>query len=458
MKKMLHLFFAILMCFSLVTFIPTKAASMQANKQYSLNVKKHETGLPKELTYTIELKQTSIVSIDLSTTSIPTTAMFDLMVYLNPTNASSLPNNVASINTFVAAHQTSNKTSEVVLPKGSYTFTIKYFSSIASQKVNYKVNVKALTDNFAENGYEKNSTYASANSISLYKTYQSSVMCDDMRDCYKVNVPMKAKYDFTINSSMRSYQISIHKLVNNSLQSVFYKSIEEGKGFKTTNTYSVTLDAGNYCVMIEDFPGLDTFSRLESGYYQFNLGVKHSFKDLDANMWYYTTALQAYQTGLMTGTDNTHFSPNANMSRAMVASVLHRIAGGNSVAYKSIFKDVKKNMWYTTSIMWAAQNGVVNGYDNGNFGVDDPITREQMCAMCYKFVKFMTKQDPKGTVSLTKFKDDQNVTKNMKQAMSWAVANGIISGSEDGYLNPTAKATRAQCAKMLLQLSKLVGK
>ncbi len=188
------------------------------------------------------------------------------------------------------------------------------------------------------------------------------------------------------------------------------------------------------------------------------IGKEHSFKDIDENAWYYTTVLQAYHKGLMTGTDDTHFSPNANMSRAMVASVLHRIAGGNSVAYKSIFKDLKNNMWYTSSIMWASQNKVENGYDNGNFGVDDPITREQMCAMCHKFVKFMNQSEPKNRAKLDGYKDDQNITKNMKDSVSWAVAYGVMNGSDDGYLKPTAKASKAECAKMLMQLSKLVGK
>lgn len=112
-------------------------------------------------------------------------------------------------------------------------------------------------------------------------------------------------------------------------------------------------------------------------------------------------------------------------------------------------------MWYTNAIIWASQNKIVNGYDNGNFGVDDPITREQMAAMCYNYAIFKTKRTPSVTTSLTKFKDDKDVTKNIETTMKWAVANGILNGTEDGYLKPTVKATRAECAKMLLKLSEI---
>ena len=139
----------------------------------------------------------------------------------------------------------------------------------------------------------------------------------------------------------------------------------------------------------------------------------------------------------------------------MVATVLYRMAGAPNVTGKSKFSDVKDGLWYSKAITWAANQGIISGYQNGKFGPDDNVSREQMAVMLRNYA--MKKGfNTNTTNNLTKFKDYKNVTSYAKSAMGWAVDKGIISGANNGTrLNPTSNATRAECAKMLLQSYKL---
>ena len=179
------------------------------------------------------------------------------------------------------------------------------------------------------------------------------------------------------------------------------------------------------------------------------------FIDVSPKEWYYNTITEVNEIGLMTGTDSTHFSPDKPMSRGMVATVLYRMAGAPNVTGKSKFSDVKDGLWYSKAITWAANSGIISGYQNGKFGPDDNVTREQMSVMLRNYA-MKRGLDTKTTNNLKKFKDYKNVTNYAKSAMGWAVDKGIISGANNGTrLNPTSNATRAECAKMLLQFYKL---
>lgn len=179
------------------------------------------------------------------------------------------------------------------------------------------------------------------------------------------------------------------------------------------------------------------------------------FKDVSSSYWYYDTILEAYQSGLVYGTDSTHFSPNGKMSRAMVATVLWRMAGTPNVSGISGFSDVKNNLWYSKAITWASNLGIISGYGNGKFGPDDPITREQMAVMLRNYCLKYKKMNTTSTNNLTDFSDYKKVSSFAKSAVAWAVDKGIISGTETKKLNPKNNATRAECTKMLLVTSKL---
>ena len=173
------------------------------------------------------------------------------------------------------------------------------------------------------------------------------------------------------------------------------------------------------------------------------------FVDVKAGDWYFEWATKANAHGLMTGTDSTHFSPDSQMSRAMVATVLYRAAGSPRVSGKKVFPDVQPGLWHSDAIEWAREKKIVNGYDTGYFGPDDPVTREQLAVMLYNYLNRAGGQNTSQRADLNRFPDAKNVSGYAKTAMQYAVARGILSGDQ-GRLNPGHTAKRSECAKMLL--------
>ena len=180
-----------------------------------------------------------------------------------------------------------------------------------------------------------------------------------------------------------------------------------------------------------------------------------NFTDVPKDKWYYNTIKEAYNLGLVSGTTETTFSPNAPMNRGMVATVLHRMAGSPAVSYSEIFPDVAKGKYYSNAVTWAAKEKIISGYKDGRFGPGDNITRQDMAVILYNYAS-KNGGDMSKVKDLETFKDGKTVSSYAQKAMKWAVGNGIISGTSDGKLNPKASATRAECTKMLLQTYKFV--
>ncbi len=179
------------------------------------------------------------------------------------------------------------------------------------------------------------------------------------------------------------------------------------------------------------------------------------FVDIEKKEWYFEVVAKSIYDGLMCGTSFNHFEPDANMTRAMVATVLYRMAGQLKVEYTGKFKDVANNIWYTKAIEWAASANVVSGYQDGNFGCDDPITRQDLAIMLSNFAKAYG-IDTIKQVDLASFKDQDKVESYAQSAIAFCIEAGFMSGSNQGdgkYINPTANATRAQCAKMFSLLN-----
>ena len=108
------------------------------------------------------------------------------------------------------------------------------------------------------------------------------------------------------------------------------------------------------------------------------------FTDVNADAWYADAAVYCRDNGLMSGTSSTTFSPNTPMTRAMLATVLHRLAGSPAVSGTDSFTDTADNQWYSDAVVWAAQNGIVSGYGGGLFGINDPVTREQIATILWR--------------------------------------------------------------------------
>ena len=182
------------------------------------------------------------------------------------------------------------------------------------------------------------------------------------------------------------------------------------------------------------------------------------FTDVSNKQWYYGVINEAYQLGLMSGATETLFKPNANMNRGMVAIVFHRMEGSKKVEYSKVFPDVANKQYYTTSVLWAKQAGVINGYTDGTFKPLRNVSREEMATMIYNFARYKG-LDMSASKDITYFDDYSQITPYARVTLQWAVEKGLMSGKLNGTkLDPLGTATRAECSKMLVQAYKVIYK
>ena len=183
-----------------------------------------------------------------------------------------------------------------------------------------------------------------------------------------------------------------------------------------------------------------------------NTNLTMDFADVRTNDWYYSAVEYVYTNQIMAGTGtNTAgrkvFEPNTKLSRAMVATVLYRIAGEPTITSGNSFTDVKDtSAWYYKAVCWAAKEGIVTGTTKTTFAPNNYITRQDLALMLYRFAKYQGKSTT-ATGSLTMYSDYAQVGSWSTDAMKWAVGTGIITGSNN-RLNPTGNATRAEAAAM----------
>lgn len=180
---------------------------------------------------------------------------------------------------------------------------------------------------------------------------------------------------------------------------------------------------------------------------------KHTpFYDVRQTDWYYEPVGYVYEQGLFSGMSTHQFSPGLTMNRAMLMSVLHRLAGAPAVTDGPVFTDVPGDRWYAQAVRWGAAQGITSGAGNGTFDPGGNITREQAAAMMYNYaVKYMGLSFGPGA-DLSRFPDQDKVSPWARTAMGWAVENGIINGVRSGStltLESRRSATRAEMATML---------
>lgn len=168
------------------------------------------------------------------------------------------------------------------------------------------------------------------------------------------------------------------------------------------------------------------------------------YADVDANAWYADAVVYCRDNGLMNGTSDTAFSPDETMTRAMLATVLYRLAESPAVSGSDSFTDTVEDSWYSPAVLWAAQNGIVTGYGDGLFGTDDPVTREQIAAIMWRYA------GSPAAESGTDFADEDSISTYAAQAVDWAQAVGIINGVGGNRFDPQANADRAQVATILM--------
>ena len=170
------------------------------------------------------------------------------------------------------------------------------------------------------------------------------------------------------------------------------------------------------------------------------------FSDVAADAWYADAVTYVRDNGLMSGTSDTTFTPGGTMTRGMLVTTLYRMAGSPSLENEDLgypFADVPGDAWYADGVYWARLAGVVGGYSEDQFGPDDPVTREQIAAILWRYA------GSPAAESGTDFADEGSISAYATQAVDWARANGIVNGVEDNRFLPQSSVTRAQVATIL---------
>ncbi len=172
------------------------------------------------------------------------------------------------------------------------------------------------------------------------------------------------------------------------------------------------------------------------------------FADVASDAWYADAAVYCRDNGLMDGTSDTAFSPDANMTRAMLVTVLYRLAGSPSLENANLgypFSDVPGDSWYADGVYWARLEGIVSGYGDNQFGPDDPMTREQLAAILWRYA------GSPDAESGAAFADESAIASWAVSAVDWAQTNGYVNGVGNGRFDPGGTATRAQVAVILMR-------
>ncbi len=180
------------------------------------------------------------------------------------------------------------------------------------------------------------------------------------------------------------------------------------------------------------------------------------FADTEAGAWYESAVSFVSSHALFLGTSESTFSPEMKMDRAMLASVLCRLEGGTCPDRSPSFPDVEEDQWYSGGIRWAASEGIVAGREDGTFGVTDPVTRQDMAVMLFRYAEAFG-VDTSASGDLGSFRDSASIADYAREALAWAAGTGLMQGS-DGCMNPRDTASRAEVAAVMERLTGLILK
>ena len=177
------------------------------------------------------------------------------------------------------------------------------------------------------------------------------------------------------------------------------------------------------------------------------------YQDVPSGHWASDYIARVAEQGLMVGTSDTTFAPEETISRAMFVTILARYAKAETDNNaETAFTDVPAGQYYTGAVAWAAANGIVNGTSAVTFAPNDPVTREQMAAILFRYEQVKGLENVTLEENLNRFPDQNKISAYAIPALQWAVGQKIINGNADGTLDPTGTATRAQVAQIFTNL------
>ena len=171
------------------------------------------------------------------------------------------------------------------------------------------------------------------------------------------------------------------------------------------------------------------------------------FTDVAADAWYARAVMYCREHGLMNGTTATTFAPESNLTRAMLVTILYRSAGSPAVTGSDSFTDTVEGPYYADAVVWASQQELIAGYGDGRFGTNDPVTRQQMTVIFWRYAG-IPEVAGEGT-----FSDAASAASYAAPAVAWASVSGIVRPVSENLFAPGQEATRAQAASALMNYS-----
>jgi len=389
-----------------------------------------------EGTIDLTIDDFQLTNSDATTRNVDSSAIQTVIIGsgVRPTNKSALLSDINAAEADLASAVVSDENLSLVYPAFRVTSAVAatFRSDIDSAKLVYN-NLSASNDNIDDAIDVLSQAHDQFKSQKIYGTKQST----STNKTTKVTVTASAGEHGSINPSSISQTVY-------SGTSVTIISIPDD-GYMVEYVY----------VNGEKFDGTEIFS-ISSLTHDTVVKVtfcwKNPFTDVVKGAWYYDAVEYAIKGGLFNGTSQTSFEPESKMTRAMLVSVLYRIAGEPSVTVENSFIDVPDNEWYSDAIYWSNSNDIVGGYGNGIFGTNDSITRQDMAVILYRYAKnygYDVSIDVDN--KLLSYEDNFKVSEYATSAMQWAVENELIQGTSKNILLPQGTATRAQVATIMMR-------
>lgn len=188
-----------------------------------------------------------------------------------------------------------------------------------------------------------------------------------------------------------------------------------------------------------------------------NSDYSNKFSDIEADAWYRDAVLNAVKNGLFAGISETEFAPKADMTRAMLVTVLYRLDKAENGGTATKFTDLTED-WYKDAVIWAAESGIVSGISETHFSPNDKITREQTAAILYRYANYKGYDTIQGDMSASEFDDFESISEYALDAVNWAVNKGLIKGMGDNTIFPGGNASRAEIAAILMRFCENIVK
>ena len=172
------------------------------------------------------------------------------------------------------------------------------------------------------------------------------------------------------------------------------------------------------------------------------------FSDVDADAWYAEAVMYCREHNLMAGIGNNQFAPESSLTRAQFATVLYRIEGTPAVSGTDTFTDTPDGSWYSDAVLWVSQQSLITGYGGGLFGPNDPVSREQMTVILWRYAGSPSAE------GATDYNDEATIASYAAAAVDWASVNSIVDPLSTGVFSPKSDATRAHVAAALMHYSR----